>query len=225
MSFRKIDREAVVADDPLAEYHVWWGDIREADVSAYETVLADATDERQVQRHLTEHPMLLAQFLNGGHGRWVIPHKDLGGRFEADFIVGHRWSGPTWEWILVELQAPQLATSRNPAGHLFTKQGRMCEQLDEGLRQIDEWRQWIAANRDTAQRSRSQMGLGLTEIDSDPPGLLLIGREGDLTPEHAQRRQQLGRHYNVKIHTYDWLAREARSRIAERARASSAESE
>jgi hypothetical protein len=43
-----------------------------------------------------------------------------------------------------------------------TRDGRMCEQLDEGLRHINEWRRWITANLDTAKRARDQMGLGLT---------------------------------------------------------------
>jgi hypothetical protein len=210
---RSITREDVLASDPLAAFHVWWDDIIESDVRAFEGVLADAGDEKPLQRHLTDHPMLLAQFLDGGHGRWVIPHKDLGGRFEADFIVGHRWSGPTWEWILVELQTPRLATPRNRAGKLFLKNGRMCEQLDEGLRQINEWRRWIAANRDTAQRDRTDMGLGLTGIAAQPPGLLLIGREADVTAEHAQMRQQLGQQFNVKIHSFDWLVRSAKGRV------------
>lgn len=213
--FSEVSRERVLAGDPLGEFHVWWDDVSEADVSLYEAVVADATDEAPIQRHLTRNPVLLAQFLDGGHGRWVIPHKDLGGRFEADFVVGHRWSGPTWEWVLVELQTPSLAGPRNRDGRLFLKNGRMCEQLDEGLRQIDDWRRWIAANRDTARRPRTEMGLGLTAIDSDPPGLLLIGRDADITPDHAQRRQQLARHYGVRIHSYDWLVREARRRIAE----------
>lgn len=208
-------RERVLAQDPLARFHVWWDDITEADVLAYEAVLGEAQSEAPLQRHLTDHPMILAQFLDGGHGRWVIPHKDFGGRFEADFVVGHRWSGPTWEWVLVELQTPKLAGPRNPDGRLFLRNGRMCEQLDEGLRQINEWRRWIAANRDTAQRPRVEMGLGLTAIEADPPGLLLIGREADLTAEHAQMRQQWAKQHNVKIHSYDWLIRAARGRLDE----------
>lgn len=208
-----ISRDEDLRDDPLRDSFVWWDDITEEDVDSYQAALDSADDERPLQRHLAEHPVLLVQFLSGGHGRWVLPHLDLGGRYEADFIVGHRYSGPTWEWFLVELQRPNLETPRNPSGRLFTREGRIGEQLDEGLRQIDEWRRWIAANRDTARRSRDEMGLGLTAIESDPPGLLLIGRENDLTPEHAERRLQISRQKNVQIHSYDWLIREATRRL------------
>jgi len=200
-------------DDPLAEFHVSWLQVSVGHVDEYQTVLESATAERPLQKHLTRYPMLLTQILDGGHGRWVLPHKSLAGRFEADFILGHRWSGPTWEWILVELQTPKLASKRNAAGRLFLKSGRTSEQLDEGLRQINEWRRWIAANIDMAKRPRGEMGLGLSGIESSPPGILLIGREADLTPEHASMRKQLGDQHNVKIRSYDWLLREARARL------------
>jgi hypothetical protein len=96
------------------------------------------------------------------------------------------------------------------------KNGRMSEQLDEGLRQINEWRRWISANLDTAKRSRTEMGLGLTGIEPSPPGLLIIGREDDLTPEPAAMRKQLSDQHNIRIHSYDWLLREAQSRLLER---------
>ncbi len=213
LSVRSASREAALAADPLAEFHVFWFDITQDDLSRFGDVLEAATDEQPLQRHLTDNPLLLAQILDGGHGRWVLPHKDLGGRFEPDFVIGHRWSGPTWEWVLVELQSPVLRSSRNRNGRLFMKNGRMSEQLDEGLRQINEWRRWISANLDTAKRSRAEMGLGLTGIEPSPPGLLIVGREADLTPEHAAMRKQLGDHHNVRIHSYDWLLREAQSRL------------
>jgi len=202
-------------DDPLRDFYVSWLNVTPAGLEEYQNVLDASVDERPLQQYLTKEPMLLVQILNGGHGRWVLPHKDLGGRFEPDFVLGQKWSGPTWQWLLVELQTPLLKGIRNKSGRLFLQNGRMSEQLDEGLRQINEWRRWIAANLDTAKRPRSDMGLGLTGIESDPPGLLLIGREADLTPEDAARRKQLGDQHNVRIHSYDWLAREARQRLME----------
>lgn len=202
-------------DDHLRNFYVGWLDVAPADVERYQAVLDTATDERPLQRHLTKEPKLLAQILDGGHGRWVLPHKDLGGRFEPDFVIGHKWSGPTWEWILVELQTPVLKGLRNRTGRLFLQNGRMSEQLDEGLRQINEWRRWIAANPDTAKRPRAEMGLGLTNIEPNPRGILLIGREEDLTQGDAAVRKQLGDQHNVRIHSYDWLSREAWMRLRE----------
>lgn len=207
---RPLTREEISEQDPLGEFRVHWLDITRNQVDSFERVLAAAQDERDLQRYLAAQPGILAHVLDGGHGRWVIPQKRLGDRFVPDFVLGHRWSGPTWEWILVELQTPVLRTGRNPDGRLFTKQGRFVEQLDEGLRQINEWRRWLETNLDYARRARSEHGLGMTEIGANPPGLLLIGREDDLTPEHAARRKQLADQHDIRIHSYDWLARAGR---------------
>ncbi|MEI2650121.1 MAG: Shedu anti-phage system protein SduA domain-containing protein [Dermatophilaceae bacterium] len=204
---RTLTFDQIRAADPLGEFLVNWITVDPAKIATLQTTLDGASDERPVQRYLQENPEILAQALVGGHGRWVIPQKRLGDRFVPDFVLGHRWSGPTWEWILVELQTPALSTPRNRTGQLFTRQGRMGEQLDEGLKQINEWRRWLEANLDYARRSRTEHGLGLTRIGANPPGLLLIGREGDLTPEHADMRKQLGDQHNVRIHSYNWLVR------------------
>jgi hypothetical protein len=109
------------------------------------------------------------------------------------------------EWMPVELESPRA--------RLFTRSGRPTKQFDSGLRQLLEWRRWLAANRDYAQRNRAKEGLGLTDIDDKTDGLLLIGREADLTDQDRQQRKQLSHDHRIKIHTYDWLAREARARL------------
>jgi hypothetical protein len=64
-------------DDELAHGFVWWDDITAEDIDAYRTVLETARDERPLQKYLALHPILLIQHLGGGHGRWVIPQKQL----------------------------------------------------------------------------------------------------------------------------------------------------
>lgn len=197
-------RERILAQDPLRDFFVWWDGIGETEVEAYRAVLTEAADERPLQRHFSEVPRLLVQHLHGGHGRWVIPQKRLGAEFVPDFVIGERYSGGL-DWILVELQSPKEK--------LFLSKGRMTEHLDEGIRQILEWRRWLNANRDYARRSRDDDGLGLTGIDGQSEGLLLIGREVDLSEEDRRRRKQLAYDHRIKIRTYDWVIREARSRI------------
>lgn len=154
--------------------------------------------------------MLLVQHLGGGHGRWVIPQKRLGSEFVPDFLVGER-SSAGLEWLLVELQSPRVK--------LFTRKGRATEQLDEGIRQVLDWRRWVANNSDYAQRARHKYGLALADLDDKADGLVLIGREADLTDSDNERRRQLGHDHRLKIHTYDWITREAQRRIAELAHA------
>jgi len=78
------------------------------------------------------------------HGRFVIQQKRLGGRYVTDFVIGER-SSSGYEWQLVELRSPT-------AGLFVPSSGRQSEQFDEGLRQIQEWRRWLAANPDYARR-------------------------------------------------------------------------
>lgn len=194
-------------DDPLSEALVWWDDITDDDIAAYEAVLEAASDERPLQRHLAVNPMLLVQHLGGGHGRWVLSQKRLGSEYVTDFVISER-SSSGFEWQFVELQSPK-------AKLFVPSTGRMGPQLDEGLRQIQDWRRWLDNNRDYARRPRSRDGLGLVDASGSDPGLLVIGRATDLSDEDVQRRRQLDQQYNTRIHTYDWLVRNAQSRLAE----------
>lgn len=203
---RKASRSAALIDDDLAEYFAWWDEITADDVAGYEEVLEAANDERPLQRFIARNPRLLVQHLGGGGGRWVIPQKRLGSEYVPDFVIGER-SSSGFEWQWVELQSP--------TAKLFVPStGRQSEQLDEGLRQINDWRRWLDNNRDYARRPRARDGLGLDNASGSDPGLLIIGREADLIESDVERRRQLDRQHNIRIHTYDWLVRQAKARLA-----------
>jgi hypothetical protein len=197
---------ALEGDDyELANFSVWWDEITSADIARYRDVLEAAADERPIQRYLASNPLILVQHLHGGHGRWVLPQKRLGSEYVPDFILAERNSAG-FEWQFVELQSPQ-------AELFIPSTGRNSAQLDEGLRQIEEWRRWLEDNRPYARNPKAQNGLGLRNISANFPGLLLIGREAKLTDSTRERRRQLGGRYNIHIRTYDWLLREAESRV------------
>jgi hypothetical protein len=207
LPIRRPSRAAALDDDDLAAAFVWWDDIHPADLEAFREVLDSADDERPLQRHLATNPLLLVQHLGGGHGRWVLSQKRLGSEYVTDFVIGERSSGGR-EWQFVELQSPRA--------RLFVPStGRHSEQFDEGIRQIQEWRRWLDDNRDYARRPRSRNGLGLEDASGRDPGLLLIGREADLSDADRQRRRQLDQDLNIRIHTYDWLLRQAAARVRE----------
>ncbi|MEU8306870.1 Shedu anti-phage system protein SduA domain-containing protein [Actinomadura sp. NPDC048955] len=194
------------ANDPLRDFYVPWDDIRQGEISAFEQILESSESERPLQRWLQDHPIFLVQHLGGGHGRWVIPQKRLGAEFIPDFVTLERFSAG-FSWTLVELQSPKVK--------FFTNVRRPSEQLDEGIRQILEWRRWLSANRDYARRDRTQHGLGLSDIDDKATGLLIIGREQDLSTADSEQIRQLGYDHRIEIHTYDWLTREAKRRLEE----------
>jgi hypothetical protein len=209
LEVRRPSRYSALYDDDrdLIDAFVWWDDIMVTDVEAYCKVLDEATDEKPLQKHFANNPLLLIQHLRGGHGRWVLSQKRLGSEYVPDFVVGEK-SSSGFEWQFVELQSPRA--------RLFVpSSGRYSPQFDEGIKQIQEWRRWLDDNRQYARNPKSRNGLGLTDVSGRDPGLLLIGREVDLDENDRQRRRQLDRDLNIRIHTYDWLIREAETRICE----------
>jgi hypothetical protein len=132
----------------------------------------------------------------------------LGGKFIPDFLVG-RLDSPGLRWKLVELQSPKA--------QLFTKADRPADQLREGIEQVLRWRRWLKNNRDMAIRSPSEDGLGLITIDSNTDGLVIIGRSTDRDDDASgEHLFQLSWEHRIAIRSYDWLARQARHRIATR---------
>jgi Domain of unknown function (DUF4263) len=182
--------------------------------AAYEAALFAAKDEHAMQRALEASPALLVQHLTGGSGAWVIPQKQLGSEHVTDFLIAEKDSGG-FVWYAVELERPQAK--------IFTAKGDPAAPLTHALRQINDWRNWLSRNLDYATRPRHQAGHGLTDIEPELDGLIILGRESDLDlGKTGALRKRLERDNRVKIRTYDWLASQARERQAraERARAS-----
>jgi len=203
-SSESMRREDILRDDPFRDFHVSWDDITKADVKGLSNVLERARDERPLQRHLGKNPMLLAQCVGGGHGRWVIPQKRLGAEFVTDFIVGER-SSIGFEWLAVELESPRA--------RLFAKDGDPRKALTHALRQVTDWRSWLQNNQNYAARARGENGLGLTDIVANIPSLIIIGRRAETSESTKARRAQMSRDLGIKIHTYDWLVDLARERV------------
>jgi hypothetical protein len=203
---RPARREETLVRDPLGEFHVWWDDITTKDIVSFKRLLARARRESTVQKYLERHPIVLIQHFSGGHGRWVIPQKRLGSEHITDFLVGSS-SSIGHEWLAVELESPSAP--------LFTKQGDPSKTLNHAIRQISDWRGWLKSNKDYASRDRDQDGLGLTDIDSDVPGLILIGRRRNLDDHTRSLRRELGTRLAIQIHTYDWLLDTAGNRVTD----------
>jgi hypothetical protein len=180
--------------------------VRPPDADALRDRIDSAEDERAIQRYLEEHPLLMVQHLGGGHGRWVLPQKDLGSEFVTDFVIGEKHSAG-YEWCAVELESPRVP--------MFNQNGDPSRYLNHAIRQIQDWRSWLLRNSDYASRDRSSQGLGLKEITGNVPGLILIARR-ELVPEStSERRMQMMHDLGIRIHTYDFLveAVEGRARI------------
>ena len=116
----------------------------------------------------------------------------LGAEYVPDFVVARLDNGGL-HWTLVELESPRAG--------LFTRQGRKTRQLDAGTRQVSDWRDWIAANRDYAQRPKADGGLGLPEIDHSARGLVIIGRRSAVTDDDRRRLKSVTFNERVNVHS------------------------
>lgn len=182
-----------------------WDEITSDEIEAFESALDTARDEHDMQHFLEANPRILIQHLVGGHGTWVIPKKRLGSEHETDFVIAQRISGD-FIWYAVELERPQAK--------MFNKNGDPSAALTHALRQISDWRDWLSQNRDYAAKPRERSGLGLTGIDPELEGLIIIGRDAELDQRATvSRRRRLERIHRIKIETYDWLLFQASERL------------
>lgn len=94
--------------------------------------------------------------------------------------------------------------------HCFDPQ---TQYLNHAIRQITDWRAWLKSNQAYASRPRSENGLGLTNIDSNIKGLILIGRRATIDSETNARRRQLVQDMNIEIHSYDYLLESLKGRL------------
>lgn len=190
--------------DPLREFFVFWDDIGLSDLRAFARILKTAEKEPDLQYFFEAYPIMLIQFLGGGQGRWVIPKKALGSQYETDFLLADRDS-LGFHWTAVELE--------HPNNKAYKSNGDPTWEMTHAMQQIRNWRTWLRDNLDYAQRSIERNGLGLSEINPDLPGLIIIGRRNEESEKHRLKRRDLGKESNIKIHTYDWLYDRAKERV------------
>lgn len=182
--------------DQLTDFFVLWDQIYPDDYSSLKDALDTAQREEDIQQFLQLNPKFLIQHLGGGHGRWVLPKKKLGSEHVTDFLIAEKHSFG-YEWEAVELESPLRP--------MFNKNGDPSQYLNHAIRQIIDWRAWLSSNQPYASRPKADSGLGLTNIDSNVKGLILISRRHSVDEDTNARRRQLVQSLNIKIHSYDYL--------------------
>jgi len=201
------------ADREIGPFFVWWDNVTLAEAAALRRAVENAKNEHEIQSFLNVNRSSLIQHLGGGHGRWVIPKKKLGAEYETDFVIGQK-SSAGYEWMAVELESPRA--------HVFTKGGDFTAAANHAIRQITDWRVWLRSNMSYAEKPRSDNGLGLLNIDSELPGLILMGRRDDGRDRPAKRRYLKSR-LGIEIHSYDWLIDLSQAKAEALARGADAE--
>lgn len=167
-------------------------------------VIEMADDERPIQLYLEAHPELLGALL-GGRDRFVVPRPSFGGKYEPDFLIADTDSMGI-RWLLVELETPTSSVT-------LSTQNALDKNARRGVAQIQEWREWLQNNLDTARRSVRRDGLGLSDIRPNSEGLVLVGRRHALRGNGAAVRSAFAEQNSIRIHTYDWLVESLREII------------
>ena len=211
--FVQYDRQAISqrnrAFKELAEFSVVWDEISDQEAAELRAVIDSSSDERPIQDFLRDNPKFLVQALAGGHDRFQIAKQKLGSEFVPDFVVAEAHSFGL-DWYLVEIESPKA--------ELFRKDGEPRTIIHHAIGQIRDWRTWLASNRDYARRARRDHGLGLAGIESQAPGLILIGRRTEFSEKFNEFRRATRSENGIVIHTYDWLLEVADSNRSGRLR-------
>lgn len=187
------------------DYETGFLEIIHDNVNELLSIVERSNKEEDVQQFLQSHPSILTHHLGGGHGRYCIPKKSLGGMFIPDFLLADL-SSLGINWHAMEL--------KNPQAKMFNKNGDPSYQLNHAIRQIRDWRNWLTKNLDEATRLREpDKGLGLVGIEPELDCLILIGRRRDLDETSLYNRRRINKEINGKIHTYDWLIEQAKEEL------------
>ncbi len=190
--FRCAKRSDLLRQLPLRDFFIDRGGTKTAR-RALKMALRSGGRERDVQCVFETHPRLLVDRLGAGLG-WVIPQKRLGAEFVTDFLVGEQLSSGFY-WQAVELESPRVP--------MFTKAGDPSHYLVHGIRQIQDWRSWLESNLSYATRARTDHGLGLIDISSHLPGLIVIGRRAETSATTNRLRRQMMADLRIEIRSYD----------------------
>ncbi|MGH3598730.1 MAG: hypothetical protein ACRDQH_00385 [Pseudonocardiaceae bacterium] len=166
-------------------------------VRALEELLeSGVTDEEPFQTLITRYPALLASTVVGGWKTYVIPKKRLGAEYVPDFLVlGINSVGP--QWVTVEIEAPRH--------EILIKDGSLAGATRHGVKQVQDWREWLTQNVAYAQGE-----LHLYGLTNQAPGLVIIGRD-DPKAERDAARAQSAAGPRIAIHSWGWLLRHARN--------------
>lgn len=174
------------------------------DVQKLVSIIENSHREEDVQQFLQSHPTFLTHHLGGGSGRYCIPKKNLGGMFIPDFLIADL-SSLGINWCAVEL--------KNPKARMFNKNANPSKYLNEAIKQIRNYRDWLKNNLNGARKLKQEKGHGLIGIEPELKCLILIGRRKDIDESLDETRIRMNREINGEIRTYDWLIEQAKEEV------------
>jgi len=172
------------------------------DLQTLVAVLGDARTEQPLQELLAARPVLLRVLVPAAPDVWIFDRRKFGSEFIPDFLIAYRNSTGIC-WSMVELESPGAAT--------LTAKGRPAAKLAEALGQIRDWRMWLRKNIAYARNE-----LGLTGLDAEAPGVVVIGRRAGIKANQAERYRELAMAPDT-VMSYDRLIEMAKARRSDSA--------
>ena len=156
-------------------------------IDNFQKLIESEVKEEEYQLFIEEHPVLINPLAMN-----VIDKHKLGTEYITDYII----ETLTEEYILVEIEKPQ--------DKIFTKAGEFSSQFSHAFGQVLDFIDWIENNIAYARTK-------LPNITS-PKGLLIMGRNNDLTEEMRRKLRRFNHNSNsIEVLTYDDLLSRAMS--------------
>ena len=153
--------------------------ISEDIIANFRSLIDKQTNEEEYQVYLEEHPVLIDPLAMN-----VIDKQKLGIEYITDFVI-ETLKG---DYILVEIEKPQ--------DKIFTQAGDFSSNFSHAFGQVLDFIEWVESNIAYAQTTLPGI--------SAPKGLLIIGRDADLTDQTRKKLRRFNRNSNsIEVLTYD----------------------
>jgi hypothetical protein len=150
-------------------------------IGGFKDLLDTATREEDLQQYLNNNPVLLSP-----SALRITPQVRLGSEYRTDFVI----EVLAENYILVEIERCEHK--------LFTQGGNPTHELTHAIQQVRDWRQWVHDNVSYARNSLPGI--------NDPDGLVIIGRQKDLSVIDKRRLDRLNREQpHITVLTFDDL--------------------
>ena len=152
--------------------------------------------ENQVQSYLDDHTGFFFPRGCGIECRLVIAKLRLGSEHVTDIVVASCERSYGIRYTLIELESPGTPP--------FNQDGTPSRRLNSALKQVADWKDWIAKSREAAKRIFPSKEFCRFDIPNFAYRII-IGRRTD---PHLNLRSRIQDGSNVEIRSFDYLTEE-----------------
>lgn len=156
--------------------------------------------------------ILKSNYNFGHHNAFIIPEFMLGNSYKVDYLLIGKNSGG-YEFVFVELE--------NPYGKITLKDGSIGETFRKGIKQINDWDEWLEANyisiKETFQKYKhpnEQLPNEFISLDKTRIHYVVIaGRRNDFNERTYKEKRRYAEKHKILLLHYDNLCDSAKSVI------------